>query len=171
MLQQPRLGWVIASSIPLFEDKNCPYLWGSIVLFYQCFLRGNVVFGKINLFSLAFLLLQCNKQNLHTPTHRIRKPNIFPEMVKTASNVLSRSLDASGHHSAQIRKQNHSIGPICMSRVSEFIKMRICSILASWNIVFFILPVAQFPCVSPEVLFKEDMHIYMISVYTNQFWV
>lgn len=58
-----------------------------------------------------------------------------------------------------------SVCPECQS----CIKMRICSVLASWNTVFFLLPVAQFPCVSPEVLFKEDMHIYMISVYAFTF--
>lgn len=161
MLQQPRLGWVTASSVPLFQDKNCPYLWGSIMFFYQCFLRGNLVFGKINPFSLGFLLLQYNNWNIHTPTHTIRKPFSL-KWWKTASKVLPRSLDVSGHHSAQLRRQTialaQSLGFAC-PECQSCIKMRICSILAGWSRVFFLLPVAHCLCVSPEVLFKEDMHI------------
>lgn len=110
MLQQPRLGWVTASSIPLFEDKSCPCLWGSIMFFYQCFLRGNFIFGKTSLFPWPFCCCNVTNKSYTLQHTQIRKLNIFPEMVINTLKCPSKVFGCLWASFCPAQETNHGIG-------------------------------------------------------------
>lgn len=132
-------GWLsLQDQFLCFRLRSCEIC--VFVFFYQCFLKGNLIFSKIYLFFLKFLFLQCKNKQAHSKT---RKPNAFPEIVKnrhkSSSKVFGRPLGiilpSSGDKPYQWPDICIYIQRLDAWNVSHF-KMRICSILADWRWFF-----------------------------------